>query len=83
LRDADIAEIQKLRSSDPVKWSANKLARKFNCSHLFIQTCCQAPQEKKELEGKKVQAARARWGPRRTRAREDRLKRKELILKDE
>ena len=64
-------------------WSVNKLARKFNCSMTFIQMCCQAPSEKKELERQKVEAIKARWGPKRTRAREDRVKRRDLILRDE
>ena len=83
LTDADIAEIQRLRASEPMNWSANKLARKFNCSIFFIQMCCQAPQEKKELERQKLEAKKVQWGPRRTKAREDKLKRWELILKDE
>ena len=82
LTDADIAEIQRLRTSDPVTWSVLKLARKFNCSSRFIIMCASAP-EKAELEQKKVEAVRAKWGPRRTKAREDRVKRRELILKDE
>jgi hypothetical protein len=83
LTDADIAEIQRLRSSDPMKWSQNKLAKKFNCSMHFIQICCQASAEKKELDRQQLEAIKARWGPKRTRAREDRLKRRDLILKDD
>jgi hypothetical protein len=83
LAEADIAEIRRLRGSDPFTWTTTKLARKFNCSMFFVRMCCEAPPEKKELEKQKVEALRARWGPRRTRAREDRLKRKELALKDE
>jgi hypothetical protein len=83
LDEAQIAEIQKLRSSDPLKWSAGKLARKFNCSQFFIKICCEATPEKKELERQKLEAQKARWGPRRTMAREDKLKRWDLILRDE
>ena len=83
LTDADIAEIQRLRTSDPVTWSCSKLARKYNCSAFFIKMCVQAPQEKKELERQKLEAVKARWGPRRTKAREDKAKRWELILRDE
>jgi hypothetical protein len=45
--------------------------------------CVQAPQEKKELERQKLETVKARWGPRRTKAREDKAKRWELILRDE
>ena len=83
LTDADIAEIQRLRAADPMKWSQNKLAKKFNCSMHFIVICCQTAPEKKELERSKLQTVKARWGPKRTRAREDRAKRRDLILKDE
>lgn len=83
LTEKDIEEIRKLRSSDPFQWSAAKLARKFNCSMFFVKMCCEAPEEKKELERQKLEALRARWGPKRRRAREDMLKRKELALRDE
>ena len=83
LNDADIAEIRKLRSSEPLKWSVYKLARKFNCSTFFIRMCCPATPEKKEMDKQKLEAQKARWGPRRTKAREDRQKRWDLILKDE
>jgi hypothetical protein len=64
-------------------WSALKLARKFNCSQFFIRMCCQAPPQKQELERQKLEAQKAKWGPRRTKAREDKLRRWELILRDE
>lgn len=83
LKDSDIAEIQKLRTSDPEKWTALRLSKKFNCSMRFISMCCEAPEEKKERVRQKQEATMARWGPRRTMAREDREKRIELALKDQ
>ena len=83
LTETEIAEIHKLRSSDPFSWTAVKLARKFNCSAFFVRMCCEATEEVKELERKKVEERRAKWGTKRTRAREDRTKRKELALRDE
>lgn len=82
LKDSDIAEIQRLRSSDPEKWTALRLSKKFNCSKVFIQMCAQAPEEKKERDRQKLEIQKARWGPKKTMAREDRLKRRELALKD-
>lgn len=82
LKDSDIAEIQRLRGSDPEKWTALRLSKKFNCSTRFIQMCAEAPEEKKERDRQKLEALKARWGPKKTLAREDRLKRKELALKD-
>jgi hypothetical protein len=60
-----------------------KLARKFNCTSLFIGICCQAPPEKIALEKAKIEAIRERWGPKRRMAREDRVKRREAAYRDE
>lgn len=83
LTEAEIAEIYKLRSADPFTWTAVKLARKFNCSSFFVRMCCEATEEVKELERQKTEARRAKWGPKKTRAYEDKLKRRELALRDE
>jgi len=83
LNDADIEEIRRLRTSDPDKWSSFRLAKKFNCSRTFIGMCCEAPEEKKERDRQNMEAIKARWGPRRTMAREDRDKRYEMALRDE
>ncbi|TAQ89380.1 hypothetical protein B7494_g2264 [Chlorociboria aeruginascens] len=82
LSEADVEEIRRLRTENPEKWSRNKLAKKFNCSSLFIVSICEAPESKQELEKAKVEAVRARWGPRRTMAREDRVKRLALSRRD-
>lgn len=50
---------------------------------FFVKMCCEASKERKEYERKRLEALRARWGPKRTRAREDMLRRKELALKAE
>ena len=83
LTETEIAEIHRLRSADPLSWTAVKLARKFNCSTFFVRMCCEASEDVKKLERKKLEEARAKWGTKRTRAREDRTKRKELALRDE
>jgi hypothetical protein len=82
LTDAEIAEIYKLRSADPFTWTAAKLAKKFNCSAFFVRMCCEASEEVKEQERQKIEAGRAKWGARKKRAFEDRVKRKELALRD-
>jgi hypothetical protein len=82
LKDTDIAEIQRLRASDPEKWTALRLSKKFNCTKVFIQMCAQAPAEKVERDKLKLEVQKSRWGPKKTMAREDRLKRRELALKD-
>ena len=82
LTEAEIEEIYTLRSTDPFTWTAPKLARKFNCSTFFVRMCCEASEEFKEQEKKKVEEGRAKWGVRKMRAFEDRVKRKELALRD-
>lgn len=81
LKEADIAEIQRLRLEDPDKWTARKLGVKFNCSTFFVAMCCRAPSEKLERDKEKFEAMTARWGPKRTKAREDRWKRMELAVR--
>jgi hypothetical protein len=83
LSEEDVAEIKRLRLTDPERWTRIKLARKFNCSSLFVGICCEATEEKKAVERAKVEAVKARWGPKRRMAREDRLKRREAIYRDE
>ncbi|KAN0108541.1 Mitochondrial ribosomal protein subunit L20 domain containing protein [Hyaloscypha variabilis] len=85
LSDADIAEILKLKHQDPDHWTNAKLARKFNCSSLFISICltqCTADNTKRKLELKqKKEAIEARWGPRRRKAREEQERRFQLAYR--
>lgn len=83
LTEADVAEIKRLRSTDPEQWSSTRLAKKFNCNARFVAMCCEAPQEKKDLEKAKLEAVKARWGPKKRMAREDRAKRQEMAKRDE
>jgi hypothetical protein len=83
LLEEDVVEIRRLRTSDPVKWSRLRLARKFNCSSLFVGICCEATKEKVEAEKAKLEALKARWGPKRRMAREDRIKRREASYRDD
>lgn len=82
LTEADVAEIRRLRSTMPETWTRLKLAKKFNCSSLFVGMVCEATSEKKAQEAEKVEAVKARWGPKRKSAREDRTKRREAWYAD-
>ncbi|PQE04704.1 hypothetical protein CJF32_00010143 [Rutstroemia sp. NJR-2017a WRK4] len=82
LTEEDVAEIRRLRTTDPEKWTRHKLAAKFNCSSIFIGMIVQSTPEKRELEKAKLEAIKARWGPIRAAAREDRQRRKELAKRD-
>jgi hypothetical protein len=79
----DVAEIRKLRSSDPILWSRWKLAKRFNCSPIFIAQACEASPQKKEIQRQVLEAVQSRWGKARRMAREDRQLRKESWGRDE
>ncbi|KAI4844284.1 hypothetical protein E4T44_06274 [Aureobasidium sp. EXF-8845] len=63
LKEADIAEIRRLRAEDPRQWTRVRLAEKFECSQFFRST---------ELE-----KIKEKWGRTKTEAREDRQTRKQ------
>ncbi|CAJ2503296.1 Uu.00g106900.m01.CDS01 [Anthostomella pinea] len=76
-----VDEMRTLRAEDPAKWSVQKLAERYKCSHLFIMMCCKAGPEHKAQERERLEAIKARWGPIRSGAREERKKRKALLFK--
>ncbi|CAI7667969.1 unnamed protein product [Penicillium bialowiezense] len=82
LAPSDIEEIRNLRLTDPMTWSRNKLAKRFECSPVFIAMVCQASKEKKEIQARILEAVQSRWGPKRRMAREDRQLRKEAWGRD-
>ncbi|MCJ1254037.1 hypothetical protein MMC24_001851 [Lignoscripta atroalba] len=83
LNDDQIAELRRLRIEDPFQWTRGKLAEKFNCSPLFVTLVCQASPQRKEHAKQVIENIKARWGPRRRNAREDRAKRREMWGRDE
>ncbi|KAG7009113.1 54S ribosomal protein L20 [Physcia stellaris] len=83
LKPEDIAEIRRLRTLDPFKYTRKSLAEKFGCSTFFVGMVAEASKEKKEHEAKVLENIKSRWGKRRTYAREDRQRRRELWGRDE
>ncbi|KAL8906774.1 MAG: hypothetical protein Q9207_001829 [Kuettlingeria erythrocarpa] len=83
LKEAEIAEIHRLRKEDPSTWSRKKLAQKFNCSEFFVAMVCEADPERKAQQQRVLDEIKARWGNRRRYAREDRQKRRVLWGRDE
>lgn len=71
-----------LRAKDPERWSVLKLAARYDCQPLFVMMCCRASAEHKDRERARLDAIKARWGPFKTAAREERKKRKVLLHKD-
>ncbi|KAI5296103.1 hypothetical protein KEM52_005634 [Ascosphaera acerosa] len=78
----EVAEIRRLRCSDPLTWSQAKLAKKFGCSPIFVGQICEASPEKKELQKSLLQAIQSSWGAKRTMAREDRELRRQKWTRD-
>ncbi|KAF4633587.1 hypothetical protein G7Y89_g4519 [Cudoniella acicularis] len=87
LHDADIAEIQRLKREEPQDWTCAKLARKFNCSTMFISICLSqsgcTDMERPARVRAEQEAIKEKWGPRKRMAHEDRLKRWDMALRDE
>ncbi|KAM0523884.1 hypothetical protein ACHAPE_001137 [Trichoderma viride] len=78
-----IEEMRRLRAEDPLTWSVQKLARKFECSTVFVQMAAPAPAEHLEWLKAKMERKMERWGPKRTQAREDRKTRAEMLYRGE
>ncbi|KAI5922711.1 mitochondrial ribosomal protein subunit L20-domain-containing protein [Camillea tinctor] len=78
-----VEEMRALRAADPARWSVVKLAERFNCSKLFVMMCCRASREHRDQERERLEAIRARWGPVRKSAREERQKRRKMLLRSE
>ncbi|OAA39442.1 60S ribosomal protein L20 [Metarhizium rileyi] len=83
LQEEDVAEMKRLRAEDPIEWSVAKLARKFDCSEVFVKMAAPASQEHHEWLKAKMERKTARWGPKKTQAREDRKRRAELVYRGE
>ncbi|EHK39517.1 mitochondrial 54S ribosomal protein mL58 [Trichoderma atroviride] len=78
-----IEEMRRLRAEDPLAWSVQKLARKFECSTVFVQMAAPAPAEHLQWLKAKMEKKMERWGPKRTQAREDRKTRAEMLYRGE
>lgn len=77
-----IAEIRRLRKEDPAKWTRNALARKFNCTSLFVMKIAaadrKARREALEKRDKEHEAARSKWGEKKAFFKEAAKKRREF-----
>lgn len=79
----DIEQMRALRRADPVANSVQALAERFGCSKLFVMMCCQSPREHRDAAKAREEAVKARWGPKRAAAREERRRRWEMIANGE
>ncbi|KAJ4302290.1 hypothetical protein N0V88_002433 [Collariella sp. IMI 366227] len=80
LTKADIEEMRRLRAEDPVTNSVHNLAMRYKCTKLFVLMCCQAPKDHKEQVEAVEEKNKARWGPRKRQAREDRARRWDMVF---
>ncbi|KAL7814436.1 mitochondrial ribosomal protein subunit L20 domain-containing protein [Trichoderma gracile] len=78
-----IDEMRRLRAEDPLTWSVQRLARKFECSTVFVQMAAPAPAEHLKWLRAKMERKMERWGPIRSAAREDRKRRAEMLYRGE
>ncbi|KAH7053105.1 mitochondrial ribosomal protein subunit L20-domain-containing protein [Macrophomina phaseolina] len=81
LTETDIAEIRRLRASDPAQWTRERLAAKFECSQFFVGLVAPAP-EHAARKAAEVEEVKRGWGRRKREAREDRGRRREAWGRD-
>jgi hypothetical protein len=78
-----LREMRELRMNDPEKWSVNKLAKRFDCSVVFVQRATTVPEFYKRQIVEDLERRKARWGNRRTKARDERGRRLEMLWNGE
>lgn len=83
LSPEDVAEMRRLRALDPVEWSVLRLANKYDCSPIFVMLAVRASPEHRARTRERLEDVKRRWGPIRTKAREDRRKRQDMLLRGE
>ena len=83
LVEEDLELMRRLRKDAPFKWSVHALAKRFDCSPVFVMFVTEGLSEKKQQMQKLVtQVVKSRWGIKRREAREDREFRKERWFRD-
>ncbi|KAL1897391.1 hypothetical protein Sste5346_004127 [Sporothrix stenoceras] len=83
LSERDVEEIRRLRALDPIEWSVHRIAQHFQCSPIFVMMVVRSSAEHRDATKERVAAVRARWGPIRSKARAERVKRREMLYNGE
>lgn len=83
ITEKDVEEMKRLRAEDPITWSVNALAKKFDCSTVFVKMAAPASKEHTQWLAEKLERRKAKWGPMRAQAREDRRRREEMLHRGE
>lgn len=79
----EIKEMKRLRNEDPFTWTSYALAKKFNCSSVFVRMAAPAPPEYLKALKDKTERRESRWGNIKSKAREDRKRRTEMLYRGE
>lgn len=83
LNTEQIREMRALREEDPFKWTRSALAKKYDCSNLFVAIVTEGlAKEKQRVQRTVTDVVRSNWGVKRRTAREDRALRKERWFRD-
>ncbi|GEQ71114.1 hypothetical protein JCM33374_g4795 [Metschnikowia sp. JCM 33374] len=78
-----VQEIIALRNEDPEKWSIAKLAAKFNVEPKKVNVITGINKDRQSRILAQLVDQQSQWSERRTLAREDRVKRKQMWLRNE
>ena len=82
LSDEDVARVRQLRREDTKTWTRGRLAKEFNCTPWFVGKiiALKGPDRRRALEERERahEAARAKWGERKSLQMDIRKKRKEF-----
>ncbi|PHH81073.1 hypothetical protein CDD80_3355 [Ophiocordyceps camponoti-rufipedis] len=78
-----LVEMRRLRAEDPIKWSVGHIAKKFDCSPIFVSMVAPAPPGHIAWLKDKLARKMARWGPTKMQAWEDRKRRAEMLYRGE
>jgi hypothetical protein len=76
-------EMKRLRAEDPNTWTVHKLAAKFNCSPRFVVQCAPASREYRQKQDDELARAQRSWGEKKTKARAEKAKRREMLLNNQ
>lgn len=76
-----VAEMQRLRNEDPSRWTIDRLAAEYECSTHFVRICAKNETAGK-AHGERLVLTQNRWGRKKTLARQDRRRRKDLWGRD-
>lgn len=78
----DIAKMRELRVEDPARWTTGELAKRFNCTNMFVRMMAPLEKTQRRIALAKRDALhehyRARWGEKARLVKEIRDKRKEF-----